>query len=159
MIDARQSSVTAAQRSTAVVVAVVTQVDVMVQSPNNTATAENMATDWHAHVVPIRVTLPWERCRCTLRGQSPSPYELLVTITHTHTTVLRPSGARRELLDFIVHGKINRGRHTDYPAGHHSVRTNRCPPPPSPNGGGGHWNRKPKSGNNKSGQNCPNTWQ
>ena len=124
--------------------------------------------DWTVHVrrrcglmsnVPIRVTLPWERCRCTLRGQSPSPYELLVTITHTHTTVLRPSGARRELLDFIVHGKINRGRHTDYPAGHHSIRTNRCPPPPSPNGGGGHWNRKPKSGNNKSGQNCPNTWQ
>jgi len=42
------------------------------------------------------------------------------------------AGARRELLDFMVQGKINRGRHTDYPAGRHSVRTNQCPPPPSP---------------------------
>jgi len=42
------------------------------------------------------------------------------------------AGARRELLDFMVQGKINTGRHTDHPAGHHSVRTNQCPPPPSP---------------------------
>ena len=42
------------------------------------------------------------------------------------------AGARRELLDFIVHGKINRGRHIDYPAGRHSIRTNQCPPPRSP---------------------------
>jgi len=27
------------------------------------------------------------------------------------------AGARRELLDFMVQGKINRGRHTDHPAG------------------------------------------
>ena len=27
--------------------------------------------------------------------------------------------------------KINRGRHTDHPAGRHSIRTNQCPPPPS----------------------------
>jgi len=44
-------------------------------------------------------------------------------------------GARRELLDFIglVQGKINRGRHTDHPAGRHSIRTKQCqcPPPPS----------------------------
>ena len=32
-----------------------------------------------------------------------------------------------------VQGKINRGRHTDHPAGRHSIRTNQCPPPPSPN--------------------------
>ena len=32
----------------------------------------------------------------------------------------------------MVQGKINRGRHTDHPAGHHSIRTNQCPPPPSP---------------------------
>jgi len=31
-----------------------------------------------------------------------------------------------------VQGEINRGRHTDHPAGHHSIRTNQCPPPPSP---------------------------
>ena len=43
--------------------------------------------------------------------------------------------ARRELLDFMVQGKINRGRHTDHQAGRHSIRTNQCPPPPSPNVG------------------------
>jgi len=45
---------------------------------------------------------------------------------------LLPYHARRELLDFMVQGKINRGRHTDHPAGRHSIRTNQCPPPPSP---------------------------
>ena len=35
-------------------------------------------------------------------------------------------------MDFLVQGKINRSRHTDHPAGHHSIRTNHCPPPPSP---------------------------
>jgi len=42
------------------------------------------------------------------------------------------AGARRELLDFMVQGKINTGRHTDHLAGRHSIRTNQCPPPPSP---------------------------
>ena len=42
------------------------------------------------------------------------------------------SGARRELLDFMVQGKINRGRHWPHPTGRHSIRTNQCPPPPSP---------------------------
>jgi len=59
---------------------------------------------------------------------------------HHTTTVLRPffpgprgwAGARRELLDFKVQGEINRGRHTNHPAGRHSIRTNQCPPPPSP---------------------------
>jgi len=41
------------------------------------------------------------------------------------------AGARRELLDFVVQGKVNRGRHTDHPAGRHSIWTNQCPPPPS----------------------------
>jgi len=31
-----------------------------------------------------------------------------------------------------VQGKINRGRHTDHPAGRHAIWTNQCPPPPSP---------------------------
>ena len=35
----------------------------------------------------------------------------------------RWAGARRELLDFMVQGEINRGRHTDHPAGRHSIRT------------------------------------
>jgi len=41
------------------------------------------------------------------------------------------AGARRELLDFTVQGKINRDRHIDHPAGRHSIRTNQCPIPPS----------------------------
>jgi len=56
---------------------------------------------------------------------------------HNRFTALFPgppgwAGAKRELLDFMVQGKINRGRHTDHPVGHHSIRTNQCPPPPSP---------------------------
>jgi len=42
------------------------------------------------------------------------------------------AGARREVVDFVVQGKINRGRHTDHPAGRHSIRTNQCLPPPYP---------------------------
>jgi len=44
------------------------------------------------------------------------------------TRVSRCGGARGELLDFMVQGKINRGRHIDHPAGRHSIRTNQCPP-------------------------------
>jgi len=46
-----------------------------------------------------------------------------------------PSGwacARRDLLDFMVQGEINRGRYTDHLTGRHSVQINQCPPPPSP---------------------------
>ena len=59
------------------------------------------------------------------------------THTHRHTRFMAlfpgPSGwagARRELLDFMVQRKINRGRHIDHPAGRHSIQTNQCPPPP-----------------------------
>ena len=57
------------------------------------------------------------------------------TSTHNRFTALFPwplgwAGARKELLDFVVQGKINRGRHTNHPAGRHSIRTNQCPPPP-----------------------------
>jgi len=53
-----------------------------------------------------------------------------------HFTALFPgpsgwAGAGRELLDFMVQGKINRGRHIDSLAGRHSIRTNQCSPPPS----------------------------
>jgi len=56
---------------------------------------------------------------------------------HNRFTALLPgppgwAGARRELLDFMVQGKINRSRHTDHPARRHSIRTNQCPSPPSP---------------------------
>jgi len=65
-----------------------------------------------------------------------SPHRILCVLTthHNHFTALFPgppvwAGARTELLDFMVQGKINRGRHTDHPAGHHSILTNQCPPP------------------------------
>jgi len=32
----------------------------------------------------------------------------------------------------MMQGKINRGRHTDNPAGRHSISTNQCLPPPIP---------------------------
>jgi len=48
--------------------------------------------------------------------------------THSRFTALFPgppgwAGARRELLDFMVQEKINRGRHTDHPPECHSIRT------------------------------------
>jgi len=49
---------------------------------------------------------------------------------HNHFTALFPgpsgsAGARRKLLlDFMVLGRINRGRHTDNPGRCHSIRTN-----------------------------------
>jgi len=59
-----------------------------------------------------------------------------VTTHHNRFTALFPgppgwASTRRELLDFVVQGEINRGRHTDHPAGRHSIRTNQCPSPPS----------------------------
>ena len=47
------------------------------------------------------------------------------TIYHHNTTVLRPFfrdhpgelALEEKLLDFMVQGKTNRGRHTDHPAG------------------------------------------
>jgi len=56
---------------------------------------------------------------------------------HNRFTALFPgppgwAGARREMLHFVVQGKINRGRHTHHPAGRHSIWTNQCPPPPFP---------------------------
>jgi len=54
---------------------------------------------------------------------------------HNRFTALFPgppgwAGASRELLDFMVQGKINRGKHTDHLARRHSIRTKQCPPPP-----------------------------
>jgi len=42
------------------------------------------------------------------------------------------AGARRELLDLWCKGKLTGGRHTDHPAGRHSIRPKQCPPPSSP---------------------------
>jgi len=66
--------------------------------------------------------------------ETPSQF---TTPHHNRFTALFPgpsgwAGARRELLDFMVQGEINTGRHTDHPAERHSIRINQCPPPPSP---------------------------
>jgi len=62
----------------------------------------------------------------------PCPYHIIVNFAlsitpHNRFTALflgppRWAHARRELLDFMVQGKINRGRHTDHLAGRHSIR-------------------------------------
>jgi len=83
----------------------------------------NKQTDRH---YKIMVTWPW-----TLNSTATTPH-------HNRFTALFPgppgwASARRELLDFMAQEKINRGRHTDHPAGRHSIRTNQCPPPPSSN--------------------------
>ena len=76
-----------------------------------------------------------------VRGKHPQlgrTYHRKRTLT-THQTFYGPfsgtpgwAGVRRELLDFMVQGKINRGRHTDHPDGRHYIRANQCSPPPSP---------------------------
>jgi len=77
--------------------------------------------------------------QCSLYAQFVVPFEhfFISDHHHNHFTALFPgspgwAGARRELLDFMVHGKINRGKHTDHPAEHHSIRTKQCPPPSFP---------------------------
>ena len=56
--------------------------------------------------------------------------------THNRFTALFPGqpgwADARKLLDFMVQEQINRGRHTDHPAGRHSIQTNQCSPPPFP---------------------------
>jgi len=61
-------------------------------------------------------------------------HDVLYTTPHQSHKTGPPgwAGVRRKLLDFMVQGKINRGRHADHPAGRHSIQTNQCPPPPSP---------------------------
>jgi len=64
------------------------------------------------------------------------------TTTTTTTTVLRPFFPdhpgelvpEENFRTLWCKGRLTeaRGRHTDHPAGRHSIRTNQCPPPPSP---------------------------
>jgi len=65
-------------------------------------------------------------CWCAMLSAPPPPYNRFTAVFPGQTGW---AGARRELLDFVVQGKINRGRHTDHPAGRHSIRTKQCPPP------------------------------
>jgi len=71
------------------------------------------------------------------RGMHSADCPLVIYHHHNRFMALFPgppgwAGARRELLDSTVQGKVNRGRHTDHPAGRHSIRTNQCAPPPYP---------------------------
>jgi len=83
---------------------------------------------------PARRTELWRR---TTSRQDDQALRLHNTHTYTRASVTqqqqqpfygpfpRPpgwAGARRELLDFMVQGDINRGRYTDHPAGRHSIR-------------------------------------
>ena len=83
---------------------------------------------------PSKSTCTVHLCMSTALHQS--EYKHHNSPHHNRFTAIFPRppgwvGARRELLDFMVQGKINRGRHTDHPDGRHSIRTsNQCPPPP-----------------------------
>jgi len=82
-------------------------------------------------VAPPTPDFYWRHCHQNIQLVRWTPHH------HTRFTALflwppRWAGARRELLDFMVQGKINRGSHTDHLAGHHSIRTNQCPLPPYP---------------------------
>jgi len=89
---------------------------------------------WYKHTTGLEwvkwlVSVQPVECRLVHDAQLPH--------RHNCFTALFPrppgwAGARREPLDFMVQGKINRGRHTDHPAGRHSIRPKQCPPPPSP---------------------------
>jgi len=84
------------------------------------------------------MTLHWTQCdlleACALLSH------LVMKANHHHHnrfTALflgppRWAGARTELLDFMVQRQINRGTHSDHPAGRQSIQTNQCPHPPSP---------------------------
>jgi len=64
-------------------------------------------------------------------------WKMAVTHTYNHFTALfqdHPGEPvpEEKFGDFVVQGKINRGRYADHPAGCHSIWTEQCPPPPSP---------------------------
>ena len=87
------------------------------------------------HVVQLMPLPPITFCFIRI----PNGLAFLVVLENHHNrfTALFPgppgwADARRELLDFMVQGKINNGRHTDHLDGHHSISTKQCPPPPSP---------------------------
>jgi len=86
--------------------------------------------------IPVISQVSWEVCGHHLTDGVRGKHQVTTRHHNRSTALFRgPTGwarARRELLDFMVQGKINSGRHTDHPAGCHSIRTNQCPLPPSP---------------------------
>jgi len=91
-----------------------------------------LSMSWQVPFSVLKLLTGWHKWR-------PACEKLLKYHHHHHNrfTALFPgtpgwAGARRELLDFMVQGEINRGRHTDHLAGRNSIQTNQCPPPPFP---------------------------
>jgi len=90
-------------------------------------------------VPSVKMALRLVHCIGFVQMKAPVLLVLLPPPHHT-ITVLRPffrdhpgePVPEEKLLDFMVQGKINRGKHTDHPAGRHSIWTNQWPPPPSP---------------------------
>jgi len=88
---------------------------------------------WHGYLSRARCN--WFAHDPADATATPSPLD---THLHTHTqpfTALFPgptgwASARKELLNFMVQGKINRGRHINHPDGRHSIWTKQCHPPP-----------------------------
>ena len=95
--------------------------------------------------------MPWHRPPVDLYAEQRSwmttHSTAVMPTTHvsTTTTVLRPFFRDHPLEPVpeenfwtlwrkgrLTEAKINRGKHTDHPAGCYSIRTNQCPPPPSP---------------------------
>jgi len=109
----------------------------------SSATAQTSAAPWPERPCRCRGrTLPSRSWSCRTRasvGHCRQPAHMHNNYYYYNRfTALFPgppvwAGARRQLLDFMVQGKINRGRHTDHPAGCHSIQTtgNQCPPPSS----------------------------
>jgi len=125
-------------------------------------TFSSLFAQWHLYDLHIQVrvhdkaTLVHHMCTQELTGttifyckrskmidqllQPPCIIITATTSTTTTTTVLRPffrdhpgePVPEEKLLGFTVQGEIYRGRHTDHPAGRHSIRTNQCLPPQSP---------------------------
>ena len=85
--------------------------------------------------------LPW-KLEISTGPYGPYDYGCTFTFNHHHITpqpsygpfsgTTRVSRCRKRTSGLYSAGKISRGRHTDHPAGYHSIRTNQCPPPPSP---------------------------
>jgi len=85
------------------------------------------------------------KCKGTNKGDKVSQYivnHILTMLTTTTTpqpfygpfsVTTRVSRCQKRTSGLYGARKINRDGHTDHPAGHHSIRTNQCPPLPSPN--------------------------
>jgi len=109
---------------------------------------ENLKVSFFSYILDMMWICPSARClkNCWSNkfishhsGNKDNCRDIFVVFSNT-APVLWPffsgpprwAGARRELPDFMVQGKINRGKHTDHLPSRHSIRTNQCPPPSSP---------------------------